>query len=68
MRSVLWENELPGHSVTNGTPFEIHRLKGRLMLDNGDEKMVQGVREVFEIFDNTGTTSSKEAVEMVWSR
>lgn len=61
LRSVLWENELPGHSGTNGTPFEIHRLKGRLVLDNGEEKMVQGVREVFEIFENTGTTSSKEA-------
>ncbi|KAM7188186.1 CobW/HypB/UreG, nucleotide-binding domain containing protein [Rhypophila sp. PSN 637] len=42
LRSVLWENVLPGHPGPQGTPFEIHRLKGRLLLDNGEEKMVQG--------------------------
>lgn len=33
------------------TAFEIHRLKARLSLSNGDIKIVQGVREVFEIVD-----------------
>ena len=32
-------------------PIEIHRLKARLVFKNGDVKLVQGVREVFEIFD-----------------
>ena len=31
--------------------FEIHRLKGRLPLQSGVVKMVQGVREIFEITD-----------------
>ena len=44
--------------------FSIHRVKGRLILDSGDVKMVQGVREVFELTDmdrsqaeNTAKTS-----------
>lgn len=31
--------------------FEIYRLKARILLDNGSVKIVQGVREVFEISD-----------------
>lgn len=31
--------------------FEIYRLKARLPLDDGAVKIVQGVREVFEISD-----------------
>lgn len=60
LRSVLWENVLPGHSATEGSPFEIHRLKGRLLLNNGDEKMVQGVREIFEIFDNARSETGED--------
>lgn len=40
--------------------LEIHRLKARLVFQNGDVKMVQGVREVFEIFD--APTKTEEAV------
>lgn len=32
-------------------PFEIHRLKAKLYMQDGSAKIVQGVREVFEIFD-----------------
>lgn len=52
LRSVLWENELPHDSASHDVPFEIHRLKGRLTLQNGNIKMIQGVRELFEIFDS----------------
>lgn len=31
--------------------LEIHRLKGRLVLDSGKTKILQGVREIFEIVD-----------------
>lgn len=49
LRQVLWENELPG---TDAPPkFEIHRSKGRLIFNNGDIKMLQGVREIFELID-----------------
>ncbi|KXJ92283.1 CobW/HypB/UreG, nucleotide-binding domain-domain-containing protein [Microdochium bolleyi] len=50
LRSILWESEAPGQE--SRTDFlEIHRLKARLVFSNGDVKMVQGVREIFEIVD-----------------
>jgi G3E family GTPase len=52
LRSVLWENELPGSAAPTVPAFEIHRLKGRLKLNDASERIVQGVRELFEIFDN----------------
>lgn len=51
LRSVLWENVLPNDSDEHKKPFEIHRLKGRLVVQNGRTKIIQGVRELFEIFD-----------------
>ncbi|OAA47698.1 Cobalamin (vitamin B12) biosynthesis CobW-like protein [Metarhizium rileyi] len=47
LRSVLWDNRLPGDK--NKRPFEIHRSKGRIILRDGMTKMLQGVREVFEL-------------------
>ncbi|KAM3432801.1 hypothetical protein MY4824_006318 [Beauveria thailandica] len=49
LRQVLWENELPG--TDEAQEFEIHRCKGRLIFDNGETKMLQGVREIFELID-----------------
>lgn len=51
LRSVLWESVLPNDSDEHKEPFEIHRLKGRLVVQNGRTKIIQGVRELFEIFD-----------------
>lgn len=52
LRSVLWSSTLPGTSNEDGG-WEIHRTKGRLTLDNGKVKMLQGVREIFELRDVT---------------
>ncbi|KAL1969817.1 hypothetical protein VTN77DRAFT_7326 [Rasamsonia byssochlamydoides] len=58
LRSVLWENVLPvatgecGDTPPHPTDFEIHRLKGILALDDGSFKVIQAVREVFEIRDS----------------
>lgn len=56
LRSILWESQLPllpsnpaRHPNLN---FEIHRLKAVLRLTNGAVKIVQGVREIFEITDS----------------
>lgn len=51
LRSLLWENELPGDKAEHNLPFEIHRLKGVLAVKNDKTKIIQGVRELFEIFD-----------------
>lgn len=63
LRSVLWENELPADDAQHKTPFEIHRLKGRLALEGGETKIIQGVRELFEIFDAPASAASDVDVE-----
>lgn len=52
LRSVLWENVLPGHKPADGPAYDIHRLKGRFFEKAGNEKIIQGVREIFDIFDS----------------
>lgn len=54
LRCVLWESKLPGSSDDSASgekQIEIHRLKARLPLSDGQVKLVQGVREIFEILD-----------------
>ncbi|KAI9695487.1 MAG: hypothetical protein M1820_008589 [Bogoriella megaspora] len=60
LRSVLWERVLPRLGLAEQQPylgaivaegFEIHRLKGIVPIEDGSTKMLQGVREVFEIID-----------------
>lgn len=43
---------LPGHKPTDGPAYDIHRLKGRFFGKGGKEKIIQGVREIFDIFDS----------------
>ncbi|KAH6895503.1 CobW/HypB/UreG, nucleotide-binding domain-containing protein [Thelonectria olida] len=49
LRAVLWDSKLP--DTKEAAKFEIHRSKGRLVFDNGDVKILQGVREVFDIVE-----------------
>lgn len=58
LRSVLWDTVLPGKDGPGG--FEIHRSKGRLVFDNGDVKMLQGVQEIFELIDAPSGPESAE--------
>ncbi|KAF3930773.1 hypothetical protein ABW20_dc0102578 [Dactylellina cionopaga] len=53
IRSLLWDERVPldGIKSTLFHPVEIHRLKGRLRMDDGKIHTIQGVREVFEITD-----------------
>ncbi len=53
LRSILWDSKIPETDVETDSSdgFEIHRLKARLPLSDGSVKIVQGVREVFEILD-----------------
>ncbi|KAL1874437.1 hypothetical protein Daus18300_003455 [Diaporthe australafricana] len=67
LRSVLWESVLPDDGDEHKEPFEIHRLKGRLVVQNGGTKIIQGVRELFEIFDapSGGHGGTSEAGKIV---
>ncbi|KAF2637623.1 cobW-domain-containing protein [Massarina eburnea CBS 473.64] len=46
LRTILWEDELP-NSVPH-EKFEIHRLKGRVPIVDGEVLLVQGVRNVYD--------------------
>ncbi|KAI9761077.1 MAG: hypothetical protein M4579_001229 [Chaenotheca gracillima] len=58
LRSILWESILPNSpnpKTLTKDSFEIHRLKGMVYFKSDEKrtrrKIIQGVREVFEIFD-----------------
>ncbi|TQS37068.1 hypothetical protein Golomagni_02471 [Golovinomyces magnicellulatus] len=57
LRSVLWESIVPcwnaviTNSQTVTEEFDIHRIKAKLILSNNEVKIVQGVRDIFEIVD-----------------
>ncbi|KAJ5052065.1 uncharacterized protein L3040_001825 [Drepanopeziza brunnea f. sp. 'multigermtubi'] len=61
LRSILWDSTLPAAGSTGEEKFEIHRLKARLPLSNGEVKIAQGVRDVFEIVDAQSTSDSAQA-------
>lgn len=44
LENILWPSG-------NAKPYEVHRTKGLLRLTNGTFKMIQGVREIFDITD-----------------
>jgi len=50
LQKVLWESRLPESGKDD---FEVHRVKGRIELVDGTVRMVQGVRQVYEIFDGS---------------
>lgn len=57
LRSTLWDSRLL--KLTNqDEPFDIHRLKGLVPFSNGSIKLIQGVREVFEILEEKDTAGS----------
>lgn len=58
LRSVLWESKLPGEEEVDG--WEIHRSKGRVRLADGEVKMLQGVREIFEMIDGADAAAGDE--------
>lgn len=59
LRSALWESVLPACQVSDVKSFEIHRTKGRIMLNDGSLKLLQGVREVFELIDEKEGVSAQ---------
>jgi len=68
LRKVLWESKLilPDGTHTDLSDLvSIHRLKGRISLDSGQEQMIQGVRDVFEITDMVDTWSQSRGMEEV---
>ena len=49
LRAVCWNAQLP-HSQEVSS-FEIHRIKGQMATTSGHTKLLQGVREIYELTD-----------------
>ncbi|KAJ5732079.1 hypothetical protein N7493_003560 [Penicillium malachiteum] len=68
LRAVLWESSLPVPFGEGGSgypvDFEIHRLKGVLVFEDGSRKIIQAVRDVFEIRDSP-VTSEEDGDKLV---
>ncbi|OKL57157.1 hypothetical protein UA08_07448 [Talaromyces atroroseus] len=68
LRSILWKSiiKYPGdgddaEEAQKHTPrFEIHRLKGLLALTDGTFKVIQAVREMYEIRDSENRENKEE--------
>jgi G3E family GTPase len=59
LRSLLWDNKLVGSNQSSG--WDIYRIKGRIVLDNGTVKLLQGVREIFELIEATEASPQSTA-------
>ncbi|KAL9018025.1 MAG: hypothetical protein Q9180_008739 [Flavoplaca navasiana] len=67
LRSLLWESTLPLPSTSpteqthpNEQAFEIHRVKGQIPISDGKNIMIQGVRDVFEMIDQSGDGATEK--------
>lgn len=49
LRAILWDSTLPESDAKQ--TFEVHRSKGRLVFADRSVKLLQGVREIFELID-----------------
>lgn len=62
LQKVLWEAQLP-FSTKNQSSFEIHRVKGRICTKSGGVKLIQGVRDVFEMLDASDSSSRRSSMQ-----
>jgi G3E family GTPase len=62
LRALLWENRLLGREDLPAT-WEIHRIKGRIIFEDGSVKMLQGVREIFELIDASSTSTNDASAD-----
>ncbi|GMG11302.1 unnamed protein product [Aspergillus oryzae var. brunneus] len=64
LRSVLWDSSLPpaesqSEPQSHPADFDIHRLKGILITKDDSSRVIQAVRDVFEIRDAEPTSSDE---------
>ncbi|KAL8771036.1 MAG: hypothetical protein Q9209_003455 [Squamulea sp. 1 TL-2023] len=64
LRSLLWESVLPlsVEMQPYKQAFTIHRIKGQMAVDDGRILMIQGVRDIFEITDNSDVKSGQNGM------
>lgn len=68
LQQILWNNSIPGYESLSG--WEIHRSKGRIVMSDGTSRMLQGVREIFELVEtaseDTFNSDSKSTGKVVF--
>ncbi|TGZ82602.1 CobW/HypB/UreG [Ascodesmis nigricans] len=53
LRSVCWDMQVPAKpDAPEYGEIDVHRVKGRMVVDNKKTAIIQGVREIFEISDH----------------
>jgi G3E family GTPase len=65
LRKVLWDGKLPHVQGDEVTGWEVHRSKGRIPLEVGGLRSLQGVREIFEIRDGVAEAEGNDAGKIV---
>lgn len=63
LRAVLWRERLRDDNNNNDSstrPAEVHRVKGLLHFTDGSTKILQAVREIFDIIDSRQDVPSEE--------
>jgi len=61
LQSLLWDD---GEGIKN-KGYEIHRLKGYVPITDGSARIVQGVREIFDIVDAERVTTAPDEGKIV---
>ncbi|OQO05527.1 hypothetical protein B0A48_09297 [Cryoendolithus antarcticus] len=64
LRAVLWDSRLPQFEKLDG--WEMHRTKGRIVTADGKVKMLQGVREIFDLLDHAEGDAGAEEGRIVF--
>ncbi|KAL8769118.1 MAG: hypothetical protein Q9194_005527 [Teloschistes cf. exilis] len=66
LRSVLWDSKFPPTSTSANTTtskdLAIHRTKGQIPVSDGRTLMIQGVRDIFDIVEQTSALSKEASV------
>lgn len=61
LRTILWEETLPNNVPHK--PFEVHRLKARIPVDDGRLLLIQGVRNIYDT--NEGSAGGDKTAKLV---
>jgi G3E family GTPase len=63
LRTILWEETLPDN--VEHAPFEIHRLKARIPVQDGRMLLFQGVRNIYDTNESKAAAGSNEEAKLV---
>lgn len=63
LRTMLWEETLPNNA--RHAPFEVHRLKARIPVQDGRVLLIQGVRNIYDTNEAKQEVGEEEQAKLV---